>query len=74
MENVSMNVNVKKEDTISGLLDVFLIPVIFMWTMPGLATVIPVLTALTAFGYWQWVGTMIVVRYLARIINRAIRR
>ena len=74
MENVSMNVNVKKEDTISGLLDVFLIPAIFMWTMPGLATVIPVLTALTAFGYWQGGGTMIVIRYLARIINRAIRR
>ena len=74
MENVSMNVNVKKEDTISGLLDIFLIPAIFMWTMPGLATVIPVLTALTTFGYWQGVGTMIVIRYLARIINRAIRR
>lgn len=72
MENI--NVNVKSDETVTGLLDIFLIPAIFMWTMPGLATIIPALSALCAFGYWQWVGTMIVIHYLARIINRAIRK
>lgn len=68
MENI--NVNVKNDEAITGLLDIFLIPAIFMWTMPGLATVIPALSALCAFGYWQWVGTMIVIRYVCKLLRK----
>ena len=72
MENI--NVNVKSDETVTGLLDIFLIPAIFMWTMPGLATIIPALSALCAFGYWQWVGTMIVIRYVCRLLGKILHK
>ncbi len=53
----------------ASLIEIFLIPAFFLWTMPGLASAFPALSPLCTFGYWQWVGTLIVVRKTTHILG-----
>lgn len=67
----------KKNDGVEAvglLLAVFFQAAVFLWMMPTIASLLPALASLCALGYWQWLGLLLIVRWiinsLARIVHK----
>lgn len=74
MEKFEEKKNNDGVEAVGLLLAMFFQAAVFLWMMPTIASLLPALTPLCALGYWQWLGLLLIVRWiinsLARIVHK----